>query len=789
MPVISLPSQAMGPFGMPMIPGDGSSGGGGADGTYGALTKTVNWNTIKGSVASTVDSSFGFNPSGYTFNNDGTRMYVCTRTWVTGMAYDSAWTQVSIAQYHLSTAYDISTATYNSISNTRYVEQLMGINDIIWNDDGTKLFIAMSYESSYTPSSNRYQIWECACSSAYDVSGINVASPTSVMNLPLLDARSLTFSNDGTKLFAAADTSGIFIATLSTAYSLSGATTSTISSTSLGLGNNLRLWGISFSDDGKTAFITQGQAGANNQQWKLTLATAYDLTSYSNTETLTIGDVYVYDKSLITFNNVTNNVTFGSFSSTTAWKYNETGPISSSGGGGGGASQGWISTISDEIMGYGYNDLQIHSLAVDSNDNIIAAGGSGNSYQTVIKIKPDGTVDSAASFGASGVINNNRAVAVDSNDNIFIAGEGPSMWSSSDAHVMKLTSSLTKTWDDFFGEGYGDEHFDIATNGTDAYAVGESTSFALNWSQDPKGYLVKYNSSGGEWKTLVTTSSNYGHPRGVSSDGNDIWVIGCEGNKPAYIANFSGNGSLRWSKSWGGSWGVVQDNSGMDIDCNSSLLTQSAAVMYESGKIKVLKLTAQTLDWQAQWEKASTDHGTENPGYDYSQGLAIKLLSTGSVALLALGSVRWTSGSYQKSFYIIVFDSSGNVTVEKEFRLTNSSHYLGLAQDANKRALVELSDGKIVTAMSYYTGSEWKNSVFKFDPTDTTTAINGTHGDWIISAITDSTTSTIGNSSYNSGTVYTDTNMSMYFKSGYQGSSNGFSVSSATVVEGTQQSL
>jgi len=722
-------------------------------------------NTVTGQSTTFTNSNY------HQWNNDGTKVYF--GTGATGTIYE----------YSLSTAYDLTSTLTQVTTKTGFSSDVAGF---IFNNDGTSMV-------TFQETAEQYNL-----STAYDISSVNNSSSQGTIqtNPSWIDNYSYGFWGDsGNKLYIGNSGYDYHLDeyTLSTPYVISSATR---------VGNSNRInWqtesvachGGAIRSDGKKVYLAHNlNSDADEGIWEYDLLTAWDLSTavFQGVFKSTSADNLGYPKWLTLIDD--RHFYFQS-SEETQGLGQAIGLYSlpaqqNQGGGGGGTPQGWISTITDEIMGYGYNDLQIHSLAVDSNDNIIAAGGSGNSYQTVIKIKSDGTVDSAASFGAVGVINNNRAVAVDSNDNIFIAGDGPSMWSSGDGHVMKLTSSLTKTWDDFFGEGYNDEHFDIATNGTDAYAVGESQSFALNWSQDPKGYLVKYNSSGGEWKTLVTTSSNYGHPRGVSSDGNDIWVIGCEGNKPAYIANFSGNGSLRWSKSWGSSSGV-QDNSGMDIDCNSSLLTQSAAVMYESGKIKVLKLTAQTLNWQAQWEKASTDHGTANPGYDYSQGMAIKLLSTGSVALLALGSVRWTTQSSKKSFYIIVFDSSGNVTVEKEFRLTNSSHYLGLAQDANNKALVELSDGKIVTAMSYYTGSEWKNSVFKFDPTDTTTAINGTHGDWIISAITDSTTSTIGNSSYNSGTVYTDTNMSMYFKSGYQSNANGFNVSSATVVEGTQLTL
>ena len=149
----------------------------------------------------------------------------------------------------------------------------------------------------------------------------------------------------------------------------------------------------------------------------------------------------------------------------------------------------------------------------------------------------------------------------------------------------------------------------------------------------------------------------------------------------------------------------------------------------------------------------------------------------------------WTSSSYKKSFYIVIWDSTGNISVEKEFKLADASHYLG----DTKKALVQLSDGKLVTAFTYYTGSAWKNAIFKFDPTDTTTAIDGTHGDWIISSITDGTSAndTTQYSHYSevSGSVNLDSSMSMYFKSGYTGASNGYGVSNATVIEGTQNTL
>ena len=183
----------------------------------------------------------------------------------------------------------------------------------------------------------------------------------------------------------------------------------------------------------------------------------------------------------------TTGMTPSSVSATTTGPNTVTGVSSGGGGGGGGTPQGWIATISDELNGNGYTDVQLRSLAVDSSDNIYA-GGDATYYQLVVKMASDGTVTSAASFGASATTNNNRAITVASDESVYTAGEAKDMWGKKDGHVMRLTTALTKSYDDFFGEGYNDEHFDITSdNSGNIFAVGESQSFALNFSSDPKG--------------------------------------------------------------------------------------------------------------------------------------------------------------------------------------------------------------------------------------------------------------------------------------------------------------
>ena len=467
-----------------------------------------------------------------------------------------------------------------------------------------------------------------------------------------------------------------------------------------------------------------------------------------------------------------------------------TGPTTVTGasGGGGGQSQpqGWIATISDEISGYGYPDARFSSLDVDSNDNIYIGGDAGTNNQIVVKMASDGTVTSAASFGGSGATNNHRAIAVASDESVYSAGEAKDIWNRLDGHVFRFTSSLTKSYDNFFGEGSNDEHYDItADDSGNVFAVGEAQSYSAAFAQDPKGYIVKYDSTGGVAKTQISTSFQRSYPQGISSDGTDVYVIAKDQNHMFVAKVNSALNSVTWSKQWGGASAEPRI---MDIDTNSS--GESAALMYESNKWRLAKIDSSgNATWRITWEKASTDHGDAYPGYDFSAGYAVKLLANGSIAVLS-GHMPWTTQANKKSLYIIVFDSTGTPTFEKEFRLTQSSHYLKQVS----KSLGELSDGKIVFAASYYKGSNsagsgYASSVFKFDPTDTSTAINGVHGDWEISTITDSTVGTDSTTYTGATTSIFSTNMSMYGKNGYQGATSGFGSGLAAMTSETKTTL
>ena len=115
-------------------------------------------------------------PRGMTFNNDGTKMYV-----IGPIGKD-------VNEYNLSTGFDISTATYAqnfSVANEEYNPQ-----EVVFNHDGTKMFIVGATSGDEV---NQYNL----------STGFDISTATYAQNILLDDGSptGLAFNNDGTKLF------------------------------------------------------------------------------------------------------------------------------------------------------------------------------------------------------------------------------------------------------------------------------------------------------------------------------------------------------------------------------------------------------------------------------------------------------------------------------------------------------------------------------------------------------------------------------------------------------------
>ena len=132
------------------------------------------------SVSFSVSAQAAF-PTGMRFNNDGTKVFICDRN------------NHSLFQYSLSTAYDISTASYDSVSFDLSA-QFEAPTAISLNGDGTKMF---------TISANTRLMYQYSLSTAFDLSSISYDSVTFALENSAGDPAGMTFNSDGTKMYVA----------------------------------------------------------------------------------------------------------------------------------------------------------------------------------------------------------------------------------------------------------------------------------------------------------------------------------------------------------------------------------------------------------------------------------------------------------------------------------------------------------------------------------------------------------------------------------------------------------
>ena len=116
-------------------------------------------------------------PNGFTFNNDGTKMFI------TGHIGDD------VNEYTLTTAFDISTASSVDSFSTKSEDSQS--RDVKFNQDGTKMFVLGQINIS---------VCEYTLSTGFDVSStVTFIDCKSVS--PVEFAEELAFSPDGTKMF------------------------------------------------------------------------------------------------------------------------------------------------------------------------------------------------------------------------------------------------------------------------------------------------------------------------------------------------------------------------------------------------------------------------------------------------------------------------------------------------------------------------------------------------------------------------------------------------------------
>ena len=197
-------------------------------------------------------------PEDIFFSSDGTKMYMI------GNATDS------IYQYTLSTAWDVSTATYDSVSLS-ITSQDSSPSDFYFKSDGYTLYIIGRTTDS---------IYQYTLSTAWDLSTASYDSKSFSVATQASNPTGLYFKSDGTKVYIVGFTSNaLFQYSLSTAWDISTASYDSVTFDISGQGVNPQ--GLAFTPDGTTFFIPEVSTGDFVSEYGL--STAWDLSTASYT--------------------------------------------------------------------------------------------------------------------------------------------------------------------------------------------------------------------------------------------------------------------------------------------------------------------------------------------------------------------------------------------------------------------------------------------------------------------------------------------------------------------------
>jgi sugar lactone lactonase YvrE len=197
---------------------------------------------------------------GIAFKTDGTAMYVC------GSSPDS------VFQYTLSTAWDLSTASYASKTKSVTSEDT-DPTGLFFKSDGTKMYVVGRTND---------RVYQYTLSTAWDVSTASYDSVFLSVSSQDTSPWGIYFKSDGLEFYLVGDSNDrVRKYTLTTAWDLSTASYANVeflvsTPTSEGQPN-----GIFFKSDGTKMFICGSQG---DKVYELSLSTAWDITtaSYNN---------------------------------------------------------------------------------------------------------------------------------------------------------------------------------------------------------------------------------------------------------------------------------------------------------------------------------------------------------------------------------------------------------------------------------------------------------------------------------------------------------------------------
>lgn len=211
------------------------------------------------------------NPRAVAFKSDGTKMYV------------SGVQNSTVYQYSLSTEWDVSTASYDNVSMGTF-SQSNGPQGLAFKSDGTVLFVAASSED---------RVYQYNLSTAWDLSTASYASKNFSVSGQDGTPSGLFVKPDGTITYVIGDGSDtVYQYTLSTAWDASSGSYANKSFSIVSQDNGAQ--DLYFNDAGTKMFVVGGQNDKVYQYslstaWDVSTA-SYDSVDFSFTSQITAGN-------------------------------------------------------------------------------------------------------------------------------------------------------------------------------------------------------------------------------------------------------------------------------------------------------------------------------------------------------------------------------------------------------------------------------------------------------------------------------------------------------------------
>ena len=197
-------------------------------------------------------------PEGVFFKSDGTKMYVA------GSGTDAVY------QYSLSTSWDVSSASYDSVSLSVSGQDTIP-SDLYFKTDGTSLYVMGRSNDT---------VFQYTLSTAWDLSTASYASKSFSVTSQASSPTGIYLKSDGTKMYVIGYTAdAVFQYSLSTAWDVSSASYDSVSLDVSAAGTNPQ--GLGFSLDGTKLLVAEVSTGDFVSEYGL--STAWDLSTAAYT--------------------------------------------------------------------------------------------------------------------------------------------------------------------------------------------------------------------------------------------------------------------------------------------------------------------------------------------------------------------------------------------------------------------------------------------------------------------------------------------------------------------------